>query len=61
MVNLLCGGMHVQCTISMCKIKVRKIIMNETKYIMCPLLHENLATLKFNSDFENSFFSRTLI
>ena len=61
MVNLLCGGMHVQCTISMCKIKVRKIIMNETKYIMCTLLLENLATLKFNGDFENSFFNRTLI
>lgn len=61
MLNLLFGGMHVQCTISMCKIKVRKIIMNVTKYIMCALLDENLATLKFNSDFENSFFSRTLI
>ena len=35
--------------------------MNETKYIMRTLLHENLATLKFNSDFENSFFGRTLI
>ena len=32
MVNLLCDDMHVQCTISMCKINVRKI-MNVTKYI----------------------------
>lgn len=44
MVNFLCGGMHVQSTISMCKIKVRKIIiMNVTKYIMCILLHENFC------------------
>ena len=35
--------------------------MNVTKYIMCTLLDENLATLKFNSDFENSFFMGTLI
>lgn len=57
MVNLLCGGIHVQCTISMWKIKVRKIVMIVTKYIMCTLLHENLAKLKFNSDFENSFLA----
>ena len=35
--------------------------MNVTKYIMCTLLDENLATLKFNSDLENSFFMGTLI
>ena len=36
MVNLLCGGMDVQCTISMCKIKVRKIIMNVKSTLCVP-------------------------